>query len=500
MKIRITNGVLAIHRVMGTLLCVFFLMWFLTGIVMLYHRFPRLYDSDRVEHLEALGASDSLPTIASLSERVGGKAVRSLRMERYLGQTYFRLQTRDSLYILPANATEAIHDIREPDYINKVVNTWCQSPILRVDTLRELDQWIPFGSMKADLPVYRYFFDDAEHHQLYQSSVTGAVLQFTTRSERIWAWLGAIPHWIYFYQLRQDAELWSDVVIWLSGAGCIMVILGIWMGIVRWRQHRKHGKSGVTPYKKKWYRWHHVAGLVFGLFALTFVFSGMMSMMELPSWITHSHLQGNPSRYMQAAAPQPADYMLDYRKVVEAYPEAQLLQWSHLREHPYYVVTTPDDVYYVDGYGSKVTPLNIGKDEFQSYVRGFYLTDSTTMNIHIDLQVEKLNHFETYYRARSTIETDKLLPVWKITANDRDHSVFYANPRNGSVRYVDRSSRLNYWAYTALHRMRIGFLNSHTDLRKTFIWVLMIGGAAFSVTGIVLGLNWLRRLFRRKKT
>lgn len=498
MKIKLTNWVMNVHRLMGWVLCIFFLMWFLSGIVMMYHRFPRVYDSDRVEHLEALGASTDLPSIEVLQAMAEGKSANSLRMERYLGQTYFKWQAKDSLYTLMADSTQVMHGMTEPNYLANVVASWNKAAVLRIDTLYKLDQWTPFGSMKAELPFYRYHFDDAEHHQLYQGSVTGQVLQYTTRTERFWAWLGAIPHWLYFYQLRQDVELWSDVVIYLSGAGCIMVILGLWLGIARWRQHRKNHKSGVTPYKKKWHRWHHVAGLVFGIFALTFVFSGMMSMMPLPSWITHSHLQGSPARYMQEAAPQPTAYTLDYRKVVAAYPEAQLLQWSHLREHPYYTVTTPDDVFYIDAQGSEVTPLNISRDEFLGYVEDFFKTDSTTMNKHIDLQVEELDHFETYYRARSVIDTDKLLPVWKITANNRDNSVFYMNPRDASVRHVDRSSRLNYWAYTALHRLRIGFLNSYPTLRKTIIWILMLGGATISATGIVLGINRCRRAFRRK--
>jgi hypothetical protein len=87
--------------------------------------------------------------------------------------------------------------------------------------------------------------------------------------------------------------------------------------------------------------------------------------------------------------------------------------------------------------------------------------------------------------------------VWKITANNRDNSVFYMNPRDASVRHVDRSSRLNYWAYTALHRLRIGFLNSYPTLRKTLIWILMLGGATISATGIVLGINRCRKAFRR---
>ena len=498
MNLNLSKWVRVLHRILGTLLSVFFLMWFLTGLVMLYHRFPRVYDSDRVEHLEILGASDTLPTIGQLIERVGGKPVRSLRMERYLGQTYFNIQTSDSLYVLPAREGEVLHSIRERDFIDKVVRTWCEAPILRIDTLTKLDQWIPFGSMKADLPVYRYYFHDAEQHQLYQSSRTGKVLQFTTRSECIWAWLGAIPHWIYFYQLRQDVDLWSDVVIGLSGTGCIMVLAGLWLGILRWRQHRRKHKEGITPYKKRWYRWHHLAGLLFGLFALTFVFSGMMSMMPLPRWITHSHLQGSPSRYMQADAPQPDAYALDYRLVVRNYPEAILLQWSNFRNHPYYVVQTSDDAYYIDG--NKTTPqlLDISKEEFVEAVSDFYRTDSATQALDIPLQVELLDHFETHYRVRSVIETEKLLPVWKITASDRDKSVFYMNPRNAAVRYVDTTSRLNYWAYTALHRMRIGFLNDNSPLRKALIWVLMLGGAVVSTTGIVLGFHSLRRLKKKK--
>ena len=85
MKIRLTNWVMNVHRVMGWVLCVFFLMWFLSGIGMLYQRFPRVYDSDRVEHLEAIGASnDSLPSIEALQARVGDKPARSLQVERYL--------------------------------------------------------------------------------------------------------------------------------------------------------------------------------------------------------------------------------------------------------------------------------------------------------------------------------------------------------------------------------------------------------------------------------
>ena len=60
----------------------------------------------------------------------------------------------------------------------------------------------------------------------------------------------------------------------------------------------------------------------------------------------------------------------------------------------------------------------------------------------------------------------RLLPVWKITADDPDHSCYYIHPETATVRYVNSTARWKYWMYTALHRLRIQGLNSSPTLRK----------------------------------
>ena len=85
------------------------------------------------------------------------------------------------------------------------------------------------------------------------------------------------------------------------------------------------------------------------------------------------------------------------------------------------------------------------------------------------------------------------LPVWKVTVDDADRSVYYIQPETGVIRYVNTSSRFKYWSYTALHRMRLPGLNSNATLRKVVLWVLLLGGTAVSLTGIVLGINYIRR-------
>ncbi len=43
----ITKLMYSIHRILGTLLCILFLMWFLSAFVMMYHRFPRVSTKER---------------------------------------------------------------------------------------------------------------------------------------------------------------------------------------------------------------------------------------------------------------------------------------------------------------------------------------------------------------------------------------------------------------------------------------------------------------------
>ena len=45
----ITKLMYSIHRILGTLLCILFLMWFFLDIVMMYHRFPRVSAKEKMQ-------------------------------------------------------------------------------------------------------------------------------------------------------------------------------------------------------------------------------------------------------------------------------------------------------------------------------------------------------------------------------------------------------------------------------------------------------------------
>ena len=100
------------------------------------------------------------------------------------------------------------------------------------------------------------------------------MVHWTTATQRFWNWLGAIPHWLYFAELRSDVALWSEIVIWTSLLGTFLTAIGLYIGI---SQLRLKSKGKLSPYRG-WFYWHHMIGLVFGIVTLTWVVSGLVSM------------------------------------------------------------------------------------------------------------------------------------------------------------------------------------------------------------------------------
>ena len=55
--VRLTRAAIFVHRWLGVALCVVFLIWFPSGIGMMYWDFPGVSPADRLERMPALDAS-----------------------------------------------------------------------------------------------------------------------------------------------------------------------------------------------------------------------------------------------------------------------------------------------------------------------------------------------------------------------------------------------------------------------------------------------------------
>ena len=483
------------HKILGLLLSILFLMWFLSGIVMIYHSFPRASQQDKLERQQVIDGN--LPDMETLLSVLPDSAqVRSLSMEMYFDRpvVHFRgKNTPETLYADSLQPVEAIND----ETIERTAAQWCSSPILRVDSMYKLDQWIPFGRLREEFPIYKYTFADDGRHELYISSKTGRVLQFTDNDQRLWAWLGAIPHWVYFTSLRQNQVAWINFVKWSSGIGCIMCLAGLILSIqLAWRNRHK---KLFSPYRKRWFKWHYVSGLIFGIFTITFAFSGMMSLMDIPDWMKKAPKEkqdmsrripwgGSEGRFVASA------YHLDYRKVLEAVDSVKSIEWATWQKYPYYRLTTDSQTINIDATDTTA-------------IRVFLLTEDMVRKEAVKMygdsipyKLDLLTEYDQDYYGRKKDRTQ--LPVYRIIVDDEMHTRHYYQPETLMQRRVDDDGRLRRLLYSGLHSLNIKFLTDRPVLWNIVMYTLLLGGTFLSLTGVVLSIKWIirkaNRFFKQK--
>src|SRR5262249_14248118 len=152
-----------------------------------------------------------------------------------------------------------------PQMMARAAANWTGQPAVaaQIEQITEPDQWTLEGGRRG-LPLTKYSWSNGE--QVYISD-SGEVAQYTTTQSRFWAYLGAIPHWLYFTPLRKHGPEWSKVVIWSSGLGTVAALMGIAIGIWMYSPRKRYRYAGAPtgiPYRGQ-KRLHTIFGLVFGL-------------------------------------------------------------------------------------------------------------------------------------------------------------------------------------------------------------------------------------------
>ena len=231
-----------------------------------------------------------------------------------------------------------------------------------------------------------------------------------------------------------------------------------------------------------------MTGIVFGLFALTWVFSGMMSLADPPEWLVKEHQKYPVRQTMEALAPPPTAYPLDYKALISQYDGRAIeIRWSHFFGLPTYeIVLSGAERLTIDA--TTAQPLALTEAQATEAVRRIHGDDAV-------IRTEQLNEYDTYYLDRKRrLE----LPVWKVSVENEDRSCYYITPSNGRLREYNTRRRTHFWMYSALHALRFKFLTEHPVLWTTVMWMLLLGGAFVSLSGVVLGVKYIVRLFRRK--
>ncbi len=487
---QLKKALIFIHRWMGVSLCLLFLSWFASGIVLMYSDYPAVSEADRLNRAPVLDATGiRLSPQEAFARMQTDLQPDHVKLGMFDGRPAYRFRFGDSESIASAVDGQTLAEF-PPEMTLRIASSWTGQPPVdaKVEENTEEDQWTVAEKFEDLRPMRKYSWPNGE--QVYVSTVTGDVEQYTTRASRIGAYFGAIPHWLYFTPLRKRASVWARIVIWASGLGTVAALFGIIIGVSAYspsKQYRKEGAPSSLPYTGQ-KRWHSILGLIFGLLACSWAFSGMLSMDPFPrlqgeTWDSTGarlvealrggslHLADFTERPQDALARLGSDF------------HVKELELDSFAGEPVYMATRERNQ-------SRIVP-----------VRGQVAAEFDRNKI-IDLigkaaqpytiaEVRLVTQYEAYYLDRHHRNP---LPVIFVRLSDDENSAYYIDPKTARiVQSYNSHARWNRWLYHGLHSMDFPWLYNHRPLWDIIVLILLTGGISLCVTSLILAWRVVRR-------
>lgn len=502
------------HRYLGMALSLLFLMWFVTGIGMMYSRgMPRLTPEMRLARLAPveLDAVRLTPIEAASTAGLIDPGARTTLLT-LLDRPAYRFDGRGTDIVF-ADTGERFGELALEDAIGIAARfAGVSGDRVRYDGLLTApDQWTL--TLGRQLPMYKLAVDDGAGSEVYVSARLGEVVQFTTRRGRALSWISVIPHFMYFEALRMRAGLWSGIMTWGAGLGVVLAALGLVLGVIRFRPRRPFRLSRIgayVPYAGG-LRWHVTLGLVFGVLTLTFAFSGFLSL-EPWEWSLRDFSLEDATRQ---AFPSGTGNLADYPPIDAAsWPrvpgggEIREIAFTRILGEPHFVArgaaAVPAAIGWPDG-GHQPYFVQRSVDPERTVVaaadmalrREPIAADTILSRLERAIQdarvlaVDTLDAYDAYYYSR---EQRSPLPVLRVKLDDADATWLYIDPYVAQVvGRVNRVNRAERWLYAGLHTFDFPFLYDRRPLWDIVIIVFCLGGALLSGIGVVLGFKRIVR-------
>lgn len=498
------------HRYIGIPLSFMFVVWFLSAFVMIYAGgMPRITAEMRIEAGSTL-ALDSISISPQQALDIAGYEPDSANLRTILGRPVyvFREGRLPPTFIFADNGDvlSELNEVQAQLMASDFLNIPSEQFHL-LDKISEIDQWTI--SNARQLPLLKFAADDGLGTQVYVSQANAEVAIYTTSQSRLLAWLGTIPHWLYFTALRANQPLWYDIVVWSSGLACVLAFLGLLMGVTQFRKVRPFSLARAIPYQG-WMRWHYILGCVFGVFMLTWVFSGLLSM-EPFAWTNVKGLDIDQEVYHEgnldlAAFPELAE--VDWDGLVDGDIKEVELSW--IQGQPYFLASYIAGNSEVSGSDAQKRerlhqPYNIiGQAESSSVLidalnfKQKASFDIETLVSKLDnsiastkvLEYEVLTAYDDYYYSRNG---QIPLPVLRVKFDDPDESWVYVDmARSQLLTMVHKWSRVERWLYSGLHSLDFAFWYHQRPLWDLGVIFLLLGGLMSSGIGFYFGLRRLK--------
>lgn len=487
-----------VHRWLGITLCLFMAMWFLSGIVMMYVGYPKLTPDER---RAGAGSIDPARCCVDLATALGAtgesKPPDGVRLTSIAGAPTFIFTYGKTQAIAVRGDNGARVTGVSPDAAIAASRAFMAGAGAEYAGEVHEDAWSHSKARNAHRPLHTVYAADPARTLLYVSSVTGEVVLDVSRTERIWNWVGAWIHWLYPFRGGALDAYWHDIVVYGSLVGTVLALTGFTVGLMRWRFGAPYKTGSHSPYREGYMWWHHIVGLCFGVTAVTFVFSGMMSMNP---WKLFDPAETTfDTRAFAGGEIGSSRFTLDFSQALTLFRDGGLnpaeIEGRLIDGRGYYVAFGGDGA-------TRILAAEPGSEPQEKLA--FELLEGPASRL-VKAGVARktiMTSYDTYYFPREphTLfgNADKRLPVMRIEFADANSTWVHIDPYTGAaLGKIDFQRRMSRWFFSFLHSWDWPALLDARPLWDIFMIALNLGGFGLSVTGVVIGWRRLQKKFGR---
>src|SRR5438876_1051100 len=163
------------HRWLGVGLCALFLLWFASGVGMMYWDFPAVTPGDRLERAASLDpATIRVSPEEALAALEADRAPAGIRLNTFDGRPVYRFRIGREDTLVYADTGEP-PGIVSRALMDRVASAWTGRPLdaARVEATSAVDQWTVQGPLRTLRPMWKYSWPNGE--QVYVAQRTGEV-------------------------------------------------------------------------------------------------------------------------------------------------------------------------------------------------------------------------------------------------------------------------------------------------------------------------------------
>lgn len=478
------------HRRVGAALCLPVLVWFLSGIVMTFAGFPSIDETERLSRARPLSAEMLVVAPSDVFAAVQPN-LDSVVLEAFGGRALYRAHLSGKTIAVLADNGERV-SLLDQRLVEAESAAWLGSTLSRTDRVEEVDQWTPQANRGGELPFLRVRAADEDSTELYVSLTDARVVQKTTGTSRLLAWVGAIPHWVYPIQLRRHPGTWRAVVITLASLGGLATLAGLVHGlsVARFARRSARGqKLSVSPFRRLVLAWHHVLGLIFGAASLTWLLSGILSFHPLgastssePTALDSATFRGGdlaPATFSRS----PADALRECRVKLNA--PIKRIEFARAGGAAFYVCKTAGPATCTVS-ATDADPGRSAPSPSEIAELSLPLGYGAGMTLQFWLTAGDAYYYRTHH------SPDLPFPVLRTDFSDGRRT--YVNPSDlAVVRSYPPGAKPQRWLYHGLHSWDVPWLYRHRLLWRAAILTALALGAALAATALVLSVGKLRR-------